>query len=267
MTIERTSAWESRFWGFPVSEMTCSAFDHSPADVQQFEADLRHHIDQTTSDELLKFALDAKQLRLASVLEQAGFELWETRFVWLTRTNLSDLHVDLNPFRHSDWQLDWARQEDHQQILTYALELVANSPDVITRFDSPFYPQNAAQTWYTSWIEDVLKSPNTLASVVRNRNTEQVGGFFIYQKKDERDGVPVFKGILASVDPLLRGMKLHLHLQQQIFDALAQQHGDEVWLDNTTQISNYPIIRNHVRSHRRPESIELVFFKGPHRIG
>jgi hypothetical protein len=265
MTIERVKAWESDFWGFPVSDMKCSEWDHSEASIQRFQTQLQHHLDETSSDELLKFALDARQLRLASILEQAGFELWETRFVWLTLNSRAELQMEIQPFVHEDWQLDWAEPTDHNAILQASLAHVAHSSDVITRFDSPFYPQNSGQTWYSSWIQDVLKSSTTLASVVRNRRTQKIGGFFIYQKKGEKEGVPVFKGILASVEPELRGMKLHLHLQQRIFDELAGEH-ESVWLDNTTQISNYPIIRNHVLSNRRPEFIELVFFKGPHRI-
>lgn len=264
MTIERVKAWESGFWGFPVSDMKCSGWDHSDASIQSFKTQLQHHLENTSSDELLKFALDARQLRLASVLEQAGFELWETRFVWLTLKSQAELQMGLQPFVHLDWQLDWAKPNDHNAILKAALAHVALSSDVITRFDSPFYPQNSGQTWYSSWIQDVLNSSNTLASVVRNKNNQKIGGFFLYQKNGEKEGVPVFKGILASVEPELRGMKLHIHLQQRIFDELANRH-ENVLLDNTTQISNYPVIRNHALSGRRPSVIDLVFFKGPHR--
>ena len=56
-----------------------------------------------------------------------------------------------------------------------------------------------------------------------------------------------------------------MHLQQFLFEEMAKRDTSEVTLDNTTQVSNYPVIRNHAKSGRRPDHIELVMFRGPHR--
>ena len=57
---------------------------------------------------------------------------------------------------------------------------------------------------------------------------------------------------------------LHVHLQQFLFEEMAKRH-ERVTLDNTTQVSNYPVVRNHAKSGRRPDHIEFVMFRGPHR--
>ena len=46
---------------------------------------------------------------------------------------------------------------------------VAKSTAVVNRFDSPFYPEGSAETWYAKWIAQVLQNPNATGGGRRTR--------------------------------------------------------------------------------------------------
>lgn len=260
-----TEAWESSFFGFPILEMELEPSDVHPDRLSTLAQSISDELEKGSPEHLFKASLDAQLIQGAPVLERLGFELWETRFVWMTQMT-SSLLVQEFGVQNSDstFSIHWNQPEDNEEIVEMAVELVAQSHDVITRFDSPFYPSGSGSRWYKSWLEDVLNTPSTLVSLARHKPSGKLAGFFLYQRKGEQKGCPVFKGILSAVSPEFRGNKLHIHLQKEIFKKISKV-GETVWLDNTTQLSNYPIIRNHARSGRRPQEIQLVFFKGPHR--
>ena len=222
-------------------------------------------IEGAAPETLLKVSVDARQLHAIPWLERQGFELWETRYVWLTTwsrdelTQTYALHAALPEDR-----IVWGTEAHHEAILSMTQEQVAKSTAVVNRFDSPFYPEGSAEMWYAKWIAQVLQNPKALVAVAEHGKEREVAGYFIYLPGEPQDGVDVYKGILSVIQPAHRGRNLHVHLQQFLFEEMAKRH-ERVTLDNTTQVSNYPVIRNHAKSGRRPDHIELVMFRGPHR--
>ncbi len=55
-----------------------------------------------------------------------------------------------------------------------------------------------------------------------------------------------------------RGQKAHVFLQTILFDSMPS---DEFWVENTTQLTNSPIIHNNLLIGRRLDRIELTFFR------
>ena len=260
MKLTRSEAWEASFFGFPVEEIRMR--NSLLADVAD---DVSALIEGAAPETLLKVSVDARQHRAIPWLERQGFELWETRYVWLTtwsRDELAQTHA-LHAALPED-RIVWGTEAHHEAILSMTQEQVAKSTAVVNRFDSPFYPEGSAEMWYAKWIAQVLQNPKALVAVAERGKEREVAGYFIYLPGEPQDGVDVYKGILSVIQPAHRGRNLHVHLQQFLFEEMAKRH-ERVTLDNTTQVSNYPVIRNHAKSGRRPDHIELVMFRGPHR--
>ena len=260
MKLTRSEAWEASFFGFPVEEIRMR--NSLLADVAD---DVSMLIEGAAPETLLKVSVDARQLHAIPWLERQGFELWETRYVWLTtwsRDELAQTHA-LHAALPED-RIVWGTEAHHEAILSMTQEQVAKSTAVVNRFDSPFYPEGSAEMWYAKWIAQVLQNPKALVAVAEHGKEREVAGYFIYLPGEPQDGVDVYKGILSVIQPAHRGRNLHVHLQQFLFEEMAKRH-ERVTLDNTTQVSNYPVIRNHAKSGRRPDHIELVMFRGPHR--
>ena len=260
MKLTRSEAWEASFFGFPVEEIRIgnSLF----ADVTDEVSAL---IEGASPETLLKVSVDARQLHAIPWLERQGFELWESRYVWLTtfsRDELTQKHA-LHASLPED-RIVWGTEAHHEAILSMTRAQVAKSTAVVNRFDSPFYPKDSAEMWYAKWIAQVLQNPMALVAVAEHGEKREVAGYFIYLPGDPRDGVAAYKGILSVIQPAHRGRNLHVHLQQFLFEEMAKRH-ERVTLDNTTQVSNYPVVRNHAKSGRRPDHIEFVMFRGPHR--
>ena len=260
MKLTRSEAWEASFFGFPVEEIRIgnSLF----ADVTDEVSAL---IEGASPETLLKVSVDARQLHAIPWLERQGFELWESRHVWLTtfsRDELTQKHA-LHASLPED-RIVWGTEAHHEAILSMTQAQVAKSTAVVNRFDSPFYPEGSAERWYAKWIAQVLQNPMALVAVAEHGEKREVAGYFIYLPGEPRDGVAAYKGILSVIQPAHRGRNLHVHLQQFLFEEMAKRH-ERVTLDNTTQVSNYPVVRNHAKSGRRPDHIEFVMFRGPYR--
>jgi len=259
-SLTKSHAWEASFFGFPIEEIKLGG--HAEAEVVPQLLEL---IEEVGPEILLKVFVDARQLHAIPLLERQGFELWESRFQWLTTWSREELlqRHDLNPKLPGD-HVVWGNESHHEAILEMTQTHLAKSPAVVNRFDSPFYPEGSAEKWYAQWIRHVLGSPDVMVAVAEHGEGREMAGYFIYMPGEPRDGMALYKGILSVIQPAHRGRNLHVHLQKFLFEEMAKRH-EQVTLDNTTQVSNYPVIRNHAKSGRRPDHIELVMFRGPHR--
>jgi hypothetical protein len=70
--------------------------------------------------------------------------------------------------------------------------------------------------------------------------------------------LPIYKGILTAIDSDVRGKNTHLVLQSFIFKQIKEE---QIYIENATQVSNIPIIRNHIRSHRMLDSVTFILVR------
>ena len=114
MTLTKTPAWEA-FFGFPIEELKIGKSELS---VDEVTAQLAELVDGVEEDALMKVAVDASQLHTIPWLERQGFELWETRFLWLTtwsREQLREKHSLKTPL--SGDRMVWGKKSHHEAIL------------------------------------------------------------------------------------------------------------------------------------------------------
>ena len=204
---------------------------------------------------LYEIELDARQLFLSPALEDCGFRLWDSQFRFLTR-------IDRNRLPHyayelpDDVTLRAAAPSDREAILALNRAHLTRDTSLVSKLKSPTFSPADTERWFDAWIKNSL-AEDALVSVLESG--DQIGGFFIYLRRGDRDGLALYKGVLCAIDPRWRGRNLHLALQEHIFRHQVVE--DEFFVDNTTQISNPAIYRNHFHSRREPRDIRLIFLR------
>lgn len=212
---------------------------------------------QLPDDALVEAVVDATCIPLVRFLEDEGFRLCDSKFRFLTRVQANQLPPApaILPEGHS---IRDYRETDLQAILRITEKELVQNPMLITKFKSPWFTSETPSRWYSAWMKDVL-SRGALCSVLENP-AKVITGYFAYIQGDDFEGVPLFKGVLTAIQPESRGGRVHLAMQDHLFRGAI--HSQTYWLDNTTQISNRPVYRNHVSSGRKPHSISLIFLRG-----
>lgn len=71
-------------------------------------------------------------------------------------------------------------------------------------------------------------------------------------------GIPLYKAILAAVNPDYRANSYHLHMQAYLYKQFPEK---QFYLDNTTQLTNIATIKNHIKSQKKLNRIVLTFFR------
>lgn len=231
--------WESEFFNLEVYELldwkTLDGIDRKLA---------------TINFDLLECNLDFERFDNLAKLEELGFRTIDSRISFLTLIDTEDSkflsdapEYIIRPFIQSDFNAVLELTHTH----------LTHNDSFISRYkNEAFFPKGSALDYFSTWIEFSINSPNSI-TVVSEWN-EQVVGFFIIEKKNLIAGIPVWKGRLTAVEKNHRGKKLHLSMQTKIFEIIGLQ---QFYLDNTTQLSNLAVIKNHIKSNRRLESMSL----------
>lgn len=248
--------WESGFFNRPLYRLELLP-DFQSTDWSALESSLG----ELPSSALCEATVDSLCISHVGLLEDAGFRLCDSKFQFLTKVHASALPPCPNTLAEGHHVRSYL-PKDLDAILELTEAQIAQNPKLITKFKSKWFPPDAASRWYRSWMEDVLRR-GALCSVLVGKE-DNVLGFFAYQEKEAIGGVRLFKGILAAIEPQARGGKGHLAMQDHLFRTAFE--ASEFWLDNTTQISNPAVFKNHFHSGRRPHQIQLIFLKGePHQ--
>lgn len=249
--------WESEFLQRNLWRLTVPAGTNEAAWVDGILSGLQ----QLPDDALVEAVVDATCIPLVRLLEDEGFRLCDSKFQFLTRVQADQLPPAPATLPEGHSIRDY-RESDLQAILNITEKELVQNPMLVTKFKSPWFPLETPSRWYSAWMKDVLRR-GALCAVLENP-AKAVVGYFAYIQGDDVDGLPMFKGVLTAIRPESRGGRVHLAMQDHLFRKAI--HAPIFWLDNTTQISNRPVYRNHVNSGRKPHSISLIFLRGKSAI-
>lgn len=186
------------------------------------------------------------------MLENLGFRTIDSRITFLTKISLEN---HLFSFQTDPkYNIRLYQANDLSSIKTLTHQNLTNNPLFISRYKNRHYfNEQQAQEYYNQWIQFSIK--NESSSIAIATYQDQVIGFFIIQTEGKYLGYPLVKGILTAVDEKHRKQKLHLAMQTMLFK---QVETSTFFLDNTTQISNIAVIKNHVTSNRKLHQICLT---------
>ena len=255
-TLEENQ-WESEFFGRPIGRINVlhpGGGPHGDAEVGRGVRSIAAEADRA-GFEFVQCHVDVRDLRMVRALEDVGFRLVDTRISFVTKMHRREFESYSIPFG----TVEFARQEDLGPLLRLTHEAFVENPGFFSRYkDRTWFTQKESRRWFSAWIENHVTHPKGMFAVWRVKG--DLVGYFIYAHGGvQEDGAPLLKGILAAVETPFKQHRAHLFMQRWIFDQLSE---DVFWIDNTTQLTNFSTLRNHMRSQKNLECIYLTFFRG-----
>jgi hypothetical protein len=202
---------------------------------------------------LIEAMADIRDLEHFPYLEDRGFRIVDTRVTFLTRL----AKKDLPPPQVEAGELGFARPDDLGPILRLTHDSFVENPAFFSRFKNrDYFTEEQSAAYFRAWIINNFENEDTLFAVFRE--SDKLGGYFFYKRQGLHEDRPLYKGMLAAIAPEFRGRHLHLRMQEFLYH---QFDGDEFFIDNTTQLTNVPILKNHMTSKKELKEIRVVFFR------
>ena len=246
-------AWESEFFGRSMRRVDLVRPVHTATLAEWLRG-----VDATLADHdargvaITQMNLDFQSFQLLGQLERRGFRSVDTRVAFVTLIS-PDRTPDREPPFGAVVDLAPAHLDD---VLALVRTGFSRNPRFQSRFKNlDWFTQADADRYFEAWIRNTVDAAGTLGAVWTHEG--QTLGFFLYQRSENRDGIPQYKGVLAAVVPEYQGNSAHLFLQSYLYTRMP----DQVWLDNTTQLTNTATIRNHMESGKRLDALSIVLYR------
>lgn len=249
--------WETRFFGRPMGTLRVvwDEADRLDALARRRAAAALAAAADGLGYQLVQCHLDVRGLGLAPTLEDAGFRLVDTRITFFTRI---DRRV-VPRFEPPIGTLRFGAEDDLPALLALTHQGFTHNPGFHSRYkDRAYFTAEESARWFEAWVHRDLADPHSLLAIWEVE--DRAVGFLGYTRRGEQDGLPIYKGTLAAVDPAWQGKQAHLTMTTFLYDRLP---ADEVWIENTTQLTNPPLFRNHLITGKRIDRIELTYFRAP----
>jgi len=247
--------WETEFFKRKFGTLS---IDHTAMDSLASEAihdvidSLLLHADENQYD-LIELHLDIFGINLVPILEEKGFRLVDTRITFIT---LMEKKL-VEKFSTDIGKMCFAKKSDLEDILRLTHQAFTKNPSFFSRFTyKTYFTQEETKRYYSAWIENHLEEKNTLFAVWKI--DDKVIGYFIYKRAGRFKGEPIYKCPLTAVAPEYRGHKAHLAMQSFLYDNFPEE---KFYVDNTTQLTNFPTIKNHMIAQKKLNRIELTFYR------
>lgn len=245
--------WESDFFNRSMRRLAIATPVEAagiPQWVECLDAALADH--DAACVAITQVNLDFESFELMSHLEQRGFRSVDTRAEFVTL-----ISPERTPDREPPFGAVTDLTEAHLDgVLALVRTGLVRNPRFHSRFKNrEWFAEDDAGRYFEAWIRNTVNGSEALGAVWTHEN--RIVGFFLYQRAEERDGIPQYKGVLAAVQQEYRGNSAHLFLQSYLYTRMP----DRVWLDNTTQLTNTATIRNHMESAKRLESLSMVLYR------
>lgn len=247
--------WDSAFFECPTGSLTWSDEATRPDAAPTSEETVGEvcRLADEAGYALTECHVDVADLAVIARLEWAGFRLVDSRIRFLTRTDLRDVE----PVEPKWGTIRTARPEDRDRMVELTHEGFTYNDRFISRFKNPeYYSEAQTRRYFEAWIDSTAFSSDAATAVFEAGGG--VAGYFIYQVRGEYEGVPLVKGILTAVTSDQRGADAHVAMQAFLYGQFGLP---ECYIENVTQLTNAPVIRNHVRSAKRYESTALTFYR------
>jgi hypothetical protein len=248
--------WESDFYGRKFGSLQIENFDYlkkfSDKQIAELFDELMTSADINNYD-IIEILIDINNIRFIPILEGVGFRLVEARIIFLTLINKEE--CEIKPL--STETMAYATLDDLDAINKLTNECLVENKSFYHRFkDERYFSKDEIVRYYHAWISNHIADKDTYFIVMKDN--EKLFAYFIYKKSGFFEGVPLYKGILTAVHPDYRGNSYHLHMQAYLYKQFPEK---QIYLDNTTQLTNVDTISNHIKSQKKLNRIVLTFFR------
>jgi hypothetical protein len=247
--------WDSEFFGKKIGSLAIDHHQLSGLPVDSVLQSMRRLVRWTDEHgfDLTEASLDASGIQFVPVLESCGYRLVDTKITFLSLLNKDELPE----YPSVPGEIRFATEDDLEDILRLTHEGFTHNPSFTSRYaNRAYFTEKETTRYYTAWIRNHLETDGSFF-VVWTVNDELVG-YYIYRREGDEGGTATYKGILCTIAPEARGHKGHLAMQAFLYEFLPDE---KFLLNNTTQLNNYAVIKNHIFSQKKLERIELLFFR------
>jgi hypothetical protein len=203
--------------------------------------------------DLIELNLDIQKIKIIPYFEAKGFYLVDTKITFLTLM----IKNNLEKFTSKKVIMKLATKKELKGILNLTQQMLIENPTFFSRFkNNIIFSREDTKNYFLAWVENHLEDKDTFFVVSKKR--ESILGFFIYKRIGKTNDTQVYKGILTAVSPEFKGLKLHLSMQSYLYDHFPEE---QFYLDNTTQLTNFATLNNHISSQKKLQKIELIFYR------
>ena len=252
----KTKTWESDFFKRKFGTIQIDRVDHinSLSDKQVIESlVLLMEFADHDNYEIIEIHIDINNMRLISFLEETGFRLVDTRITFVTLIDKDENELKPSPVGI----IEYAVPEDLEEIVNLTNESFIDNERFFSRFkDERYFTKDETKNYYRAWISNHIQDKDTYFIVMKDKG--RIFAYFFYKRGGVFHGKALYKGILTAVAPEYRGSNLHLYMQSYLYKEFSEK---EFFLDNTTQLTNIPTMKNHIKSQKQLNRIELTFFR------
>lgn len=234
--------WESDFFNKEIYELS---FDGNSNKLEKELNELKW--------DLVECNVNLTDFKHILDLQRIGFNIVDSRIRFLTNIKFN---VDDYLFYNPDYITRDFQEKDLDTILNLTHEFLTYNKDFISRFkNQSYFKVDDGKKYFAKWINFSFENKRSKTAVVEKDG--EVVGFFIMEEKNSYNDLPLLKGILTAVGKEHRGNKLHLVLQTYLFESFGFK---SFYLDNTTQLSNIAVIKNHIKSSRKLDSMHMTMY-------
>ncbi len=194
-------------------------------------------------DGLVECRIESIKPRLVQKSIEIGFEMVETLIEFETEVKLKKIEIPT--------YLRLAHSNDLPEILDLVDSCFIKNDKFYNRLKNPKYftPSQSAEYFRKSVANFFFNS--TAITVVAELEGRIIGYFLMRCLEDGK-----YKGVSTGVHSNWRGKGLHIHMQNKISEII----GKSYQVINTTQISNYTVINNHIMEKKKLSKIEHILF-------
>ena len=205
---------------------------------------------------LVELQCDMAIIAMIPFFEEKGFRLVDTRisFITLIEKPLSVTY----PSAIDD--IMFATIDDFAELVTLTHKSFTNNPTFFSRYKNrSYFTPEETQKYYEEWIKNHIKDKDTLFVV--SKNNQRIVGYSFFKVQGSYKGEKLYKAVLTAVDSDFQGHKAHLSMQAFLFTQIPESR---FYLDNTTQLTNTPAIKNSISSIKTLDNIGMVYYYRRH---
>jgi hypothetical protein len=248
--------WETDFYGRKFGSLQIRNFDYlnkfNDKEIAESLYILMMSAD-TNNYDIIESHININYISIIPIIEEVGFRLVDTRITFMTLIKKEE--NELRPL--STKTIAYATLHDLDAINKLTNECLVENKSFYHRFkDERYFSKDEIVRYYHAWISNHIADKDTYFIVMKDN--EKLFAYFIYKKSGFFEGVPLYKGILTAVHPDYRGNSYHLHMQAYLYKQFPEK---QIYLDNTTQLTNVDTISNHIKSQKKLNRIVLTFFR------
>lgn len=194
----------------------------------------------------VELQLDSRMSEYIPLIEESGFRLVDTKIAFLTDLNLCEQPMPQVPYG----VLRRVEGKDFSRIEELTFKCLVDNPAFVSRYkNEQLFTKDESQAYYMAWNNRAFREQPELFAVWEVDGVVQA--FFNYMRIEG-----VYKGVLTGVDESHRGHKIQNQMQYYLFRAFGEER---FCVENATQLSNLPVIKNHIKSGRGLTEIRYFF--------